>query len=155
MLAQTFEDFEIIVSDNASTDGTAAIVERYAERDSRVRLLRQPQNVGAARNYNYTVELAKGEYFKWAAHDDLCAPTFLERCVGVLDSRPEVATCYTRTQYVDGERKPLHTSNGGSSRRIPIRPNACATSSRRRSRVTTCFNRCSDCSGSMRYATRR
>jgi len=114
LLGQTFTDFEIIVSDNASTDATAEIVESYAGRDSRIRYVRQPENLGAARNYNCTVELARGEYFKWAAHDDLCAPTFLERCVEVLDQHPEVATCYARTRYIDADGNPLHTSNGGS-----------------------------------------
>ena len=81
ILAQTFEDFELIISDNASTDRTADICEQYASQDGRVLYLRQPANLGAQPNYNLLVGQARGRYFKWAAHDDMLAPTFLERCV--------------------------------------------------------------------------
>ncbi len=101
LLAQTFTDFEIIISDNASTDGTEAICRRYAAQDSRIRYHRNPANLGAARNYNQTLSLARGEYFKWAAHDDTCAPQFLERCVWVLDRSPSVSLAYARVTNID------------------------------------------------------
>ncbi|MGB4857637.1 MAG: glycosyltransferase family 2 protein [Candidatus Dechloromonas phosphoritropha] len=101
LLAQTYADFEIIISDNASTDGTSIICEDFARRDRRVRYYRQIKNVGAARNFNKTFELARGEYFKWHAHDDECAPTMLERCVARLDNNPEAVLCFTRTQFID------------------------------------------------------
>lgn len=76
VLAQTFRDFELIISDNASTDATEAICREYAARDPRIHYSRNGENLGAARNSNRTVELATGQYFKWAHHDDLCAPEF-------------------------------------------------------------------------------
>lgn len=109
LLAQTYSDFEIIISDNASTDGTATICEHFVKRDHRVRYLRQNENVGAARNFNKTFELARGEYFKWHAHDDTCAPTMLERCVARLDLSPEAVLCFTKTQFIDANGQ-LHGS---------------------------------------------
>ena len=88
VLAQTFEDFELIVCDNASTDASGAIAQTYVERDSRVRYFRNASNLGAARNFNRTFELSRGEYFKWLAADDLIAPTYLERCLAALGPRP-------------------------------------------------------------------
>ena len=85
LLNQTFEDFEIIISDNASTDQTQQICRYYADLDPRIRYYRCKENLGAAWNYNRVFELSYGEYFKWAAHDDYCAPSFFERCVEALD----------------------------------------------------------------------
>jgi len=107
LLAQTFVDFEIIISDNCSTDQTEEICQQYAIQDSRVRYVRAEKNWGAAWNHNRTVELAIGEYFKWQTYDDLCAPTFLEKCVTVLDQHPEVVLCYPQFVRVDAERNPL------------------------------------------------
>src|SRR6267143_929234 len=80
ILNQTLQDWELIICDNASTDGTQAICEDYAARDARLRYLRNPSNIGAANNYRRVVELAQGRYFKWIASDDYCAPEFLDRC---------------------------------------------------------------------------
>ena len=107
LLAQTFEDFEIIISDNASTDRTAGICQEYAARDPRIRYVRNTENIGAARNYNHTFELARAPLFKWAAHDDFCKPTFLERCVAVLDREPEVVVAYTKTIYLNAQKQIL------------------------------------------------
>lgn len=101
LLSQTYTDFELIICDNASTDQTESIYRRYAAADERIRCRRNPENIGAAANYNLCVELARGEYFKWAAHDDLLAPTYLERCVEVLDEKPEVVLCYTRARAIN------------------------------------------------------
>ncbi len=100
-LQQTFGDFELIISDNASTDQTREICESYARKDRRIRYYRNPQNLGAAKNYNRVFELSKGKYFKWAAHDDYCAPTYLEKCVQVLEANPEVVICHTKTVYIN------------------------------------------------------
>jgi glycosyltransferase involved in cell wall biosynthesis len=94
LLVQTFKDFELIISDNGSKDGTQAICREYAARDSRIHYYREEINRGAGWNYNRVVEFARGHYFKWAAHDDLCAPTYLERCVDVLDREPGVVLVY-------------------------------------------------------------
>lgn len=107
LLTQTLQDIELIISDNASTDGTQGICAAFAARDPRVRYIRQPRNMGAARNWNIVVEEARGEYFKWASANDYCAPTMLERCVATLDAEPDVVICYGRTMLLDDESQPL------------------------------------------------
>lgn len=101
ILAQTFTDFELIISDNCSTDATEDICRRYAEKDDRIRYYRQAKNLGAAPNYNFTFEKARGHYFKWSAHDDVMLPEWLERCVDVLDRNPDVELAYSRTLRID------------------------------------------------------
>lgn len=103
LLAQTLTSFELVVSDNASTDGTAEIVQDFARRDARVRLDRLPQNVGANLNYSRVAQAPRAEYFKWASSNDWCAPTFLESCVAVLDSRPDVAVAAPRTRTFESD----------------------------------------------------
>lgn len=107
LLAQTFTDFELIISDNASTDGTEAICRDRAARDARIRYHRHAVNRGAMHNFNHVVELARGEYFKWAAHDDLHEPAFLERCVEALDRHPDSVLAFTQLVDIDdnGARK--------------------------------------------------
>lgn len=107
LLSQTFTDFELIISDNASTDGTEEIAKACVARDSRVRYYRNEANLGASRNFNRVFELASGKYFKWASHDDLCAREYLERCVEALDRDPGVVLCYTRSQAIDEHGKVL------------------------------------------------
>ncbi len=101
LLAQTFEDLEIIISDNASTDQTESICRFYTEKDSRIRYVKNQRNMGAAYNYNHTFELSSGKYFKWAAADDLCAPNYIEKCVASLERRSEVVLCYSRATLID------------------------------------------------------
>lgn len=103
ILAQTYEDFEVIVSDNASTDRTPEICEQYASQDGRVLYMRQPANLGAQPNYNLLVGQARGRYFKWAAHDDVLAPTFLQACVDVLDTHPRVTLAHPRSEVIDAK----------------------------------------------------
>ena len=101
ILAQTHQEFELIISDNASTDGTEGICRAYAARDCRIRYCRHAHNRGASWNYNRVFELSAGQYFKWAAHDDLYTPDFLARCVAVLDGDPSVVVCYSKTKFID------------------------------------------------------
>lgn len=103
LLGQTFEDFELIISDNASSDGTADICRGYARQDSRVRYVRQPGNIGLAPNHNFTLDQARGEYFKWGAHDDLYARDLIKLCVEALDARPEVVLVHSWTARIDGD----------------------------------------------------
>ena len=100
ILAQSYTDFELIISDNASTDRTEAICREHAAADQRIRYYRAEHNLGAAVNFNRTFELASGEYFKWAAHDDMLAPRYLEACVAALDAHPEAVLCQTLVQQV-------------------------------------------------------
>ena len=101
LLAQTYTDFELTISDNASTDNTEEICRDYAARDNRIRYVRQPVNLGAAPNHNYLVQVARGRLFKWAAHDDLFAPKLVERCIEALDSQPELILAHAYMGNVD------------------------------------------------------
>ena len=102
-LDQTFTDFELVITDNCSTDGTEQICREFAARDERVRYLRNDENVGAAGNFQKAFHHSTGEYFRWAAHDDHIAPTYLERCVAVLDRHPDAAVVFPgMSVYRDG-----------------------------------------------------
>jgi glycosyltransferase involved in cell wall biosynthesis len=103
LLGQDFHDFELVISDNASTDETEVICRDYASRDPRIRYHRNERNIGAVGNFNRTLELSSGEYFRWAAHDDWCAPEFLSRCVEVLDDDPSTVLCFTAMAVADAE----------------------------------------------------
>ncbi len=98
LLSQSFRDFELIVSDNASTDETWSIIQEYADRDSRVVGLRQPHNIGANGNYTAVFCASKGRYFKWASSNDWCAPDFLASCVDYLEANPDVVMVAPRTR---------------------------------------------------------
>lgn len=101
LLAQSFHDFELVISDNASTDRTEEICRAYAARDPRVRYFRNQENVGGSKNFSRVFELARAPYFKWAAHDDLCGPGFLEKCLEVLEAHPAVVVCYPGIRFID------------------------------------------------------
>ncbi len=102
LLGQDYENFELIISDNASTDGTSDICRSYAEQDSRIRYFRQPHNIGAAPNHNFVFDQSRGELFKWASSDDLYARDLLQRCVNALDEYPDVVLAHSWTGAVDG-----------------------------------------------------
>ena len=107
MLRQTFEDFEIVISDNASTDSTREICSAYCKKDDRIRYSRNDTNIGSARNYNKVFALSRGSYFAWAAHDDLYGNRYLESCVEVLDNDPSVSLCYSVPEIIDAFGKPI------------------------------------------------
>ena len=118
VLAQTVRDYELIISDNASTDRTAEICREYAARDPRIRYYRNANNMGAAFNYNRVFQLSRGEYFKWLADDDLCAPTFLERCLEMLEQRPDAILAYPKCQWID-ENGGLFEDGAAAARSTP------------------------------------
>jgi glycosyltransferase involved in cell wall biosynthesis len=101
ILSQTFPDFELIISDNASTDRTQQICQEYKSKDDRIRYYRNEKNLGAPRNYNRVFELSLGEYFKWAAYDDVIAPDFLKKCVEVLEKHPSYVLCHSKIGVID------------------------------------------------------
>lgn len=107
ILAQTYSDFELVIADNASTDGTEDLCRAYAVKDRRVKYHRNPKNIGATQNWYKVFELSSGEYFASAAHDDLYAPDYMEKCIAVLDQDPSIAVCYTRTRIIDEKGCPL------------------------------------------------
>jgi glycosyltransferase involved in cell wall biosynthesis len=102
LLGQSYEDFELVISDNASTDDTASICRGYEKLDSRIRYYRQPRNVGLAPNHNFVVEQARGELFKWASNDDVYGRDLLKRCVDALDEYPQVVLAHCWTAMIDG-----------------------------------------------------
>jgi len=101
LLGQTFRDYELIISDNASDDATQQICESCAALDSRVRYYRNQTNMGAGWNIRRVLSLATGEYFKWAACDDLLHPEFLSRCVAALERDPGYVIAHSRTRIID------------------------------------------------------
>jgi glycosyltransferase involved in cell wall biosynthesis len=101
LLGQSYEDFELIISDNASTDGTGDICRRYQKRDSRVRYIRQQRNIGRVPNHNFLVHQARGQLFKWTACDDLYARDLLKRCVEALDESPQVVLAHSWSAIID------------------------------------------------------
>ncbi len=111
LLAQDFGDFELIVSDNASTDATEDICRRFAAADNRIRYHRNDTNLGAAWNFNSLFKLARGKYFKWAAHDDVCEPEFIRKCVRVLEQDSSVVLCYPRTRIIGTRGQVLQDYN--------------------------------------------
>ncbi len=102
ILAQTYREFTLVVSDNASTDATPQIVKDLAVGDDRITYVRHPENLGAAPNYNaaYTAS-APSEFFCWIAHDDVPHPDFFKKCVAALDDHPSAVVAYSGTQIID------------------------------------------------------
>ncbi len=96
ILSQTFSDFELIISDNASTDSTADICKEYALKDNRISYIRQENNIGSFNNFKFVLDKANNEYFVFASVDDLWKPTFLEKNVKVLDSNDNVVGSISR-----------------------------------------------------------
>lgn len=101
ILAQTFTDFELIISDNASTDGTRALSEDYAKRDPRVRYHRNDVNIGATQNWYLAHKLSTARYFASVAHDDVYEPEYMRACIDVLDSDPAIVVCHSKTVTID------------------------------------------------------
>jgi len=114
ILAQTYQDFELIISDNASTDSTPQICRSYVLKDNRVHYYRNKRNLGVAKNFNRVFELSSGEYFKWAAYDDMLAPEFLSKCVSLLDEDPTVVLCQTNIYLIDKDGRRIGNINPGT-----------------------------------------
>ena len=113
LLAQSYADFELLISDNASTDATESICRAYAARDPRIRFFRSEVDLGLAGNYNLLFKQARGKYFKWAAADDLHEPDYLKRCVEVLDRDPSAVLAYGKSRFIDENGKPVAEDDPG------------------------------------------
>jgi glycosyltransferase involved in cell wall biosynthesis len=103
LLAQTYRDFVLVISDNASTDRTAEICRSYAEADRRVQYFRNDTNIGNPRNFNRVCSLVTTKYLKWSTSDDLWAPDFLERALEIMERDPTVAVCHPQAYLVDAD----------------------------------------------------
>jgi glycosyltransferase involved in cell wall biosynthesis len=103
LLAQTYSDFVLVISDNASTDGTAQICQDYAAADPRIEYSRNETNIGNPRNFNKVFEMTKTRYLKWSTADDYWGSSFLERALEVMESDPTIALCYPQAVIVDAD----------------------------------------------------
>lgn len=104
---QSYQGLHILVSDNASTDGTAEIVLEKARSDQRIELIRQNTNLGPVGNFRFLAEVATTPFFAWRAHDDLSDPHFFEVLRDGLHATPEAAICApcTLTRRNKGDRR--------------------------------------------------
>jgi glycosyltransferase involved in cell wall biosynthesis len=116
LLAQSYRNVRLVISDNGSTDRTPEIARTFAERDSRVRLLRTEHNRGSTWNFNRLLELGiNHQYFMWAAHDDSWAPSYVSACLSALDAHPRVALCGTRARFVNSAGVPTGEEDEGTT----------------------------------------
>jgi glycosyltransferase involved in cell wall biosynthesis len=122
ILDQTYEDFELIISDNASTDATEEICRNFAARDSRVVYYRQARNLGCALNSNFVFGKASGEFFKWISHDDLHAPQFVQRCVETLDRDQGAIVCCPRGILIDETGAEIKMRRNAAGRNVYTTP---------------------------------
>ena len=101
VLAQTFDDFELIICDNSPDDVTGGVCMEYVDRDARVSYYHNEVNIGAYPNFWRTFHIARGEYLKWVADDDVLDSTYLAKCVTIMDDDPTVALCYSQVTVID------------------------------------------------------
>jgi glycosyltransferase involved in cell wall biosynthesis len=99
LLNQTFSDFEIVISDNCSSDSTEDICRAFASRDSRIRYTRQVRNIGAHANFLFVLEQARTDFFMWAAHDDLFEANWIDRLLPIASKSKCIA--FGRVQTVN------------------------------------------------------
>lgn len=111
ILAQDYTKFELIISDNTSTDETQKICKAYADRDSRIAYHRSERNMGYVWNFNRVLQISRGKYFMWAAHDDFRASSYISKCVAQMESNEKAVLCQSYTiAYIEGIRSPLFRS---------------------------------------------
>lgn len=122
VLAQTFRDLELVISDDASTDQSAGIAERYAKQDARIRFFPNSENLGLGRNYNRALSFARGTYFMWLAQDDIILPEYIEKCVAMLESSSDIMLTNSSVLIQHGDQRhvyaglALHTCERPSER---------------------------------------
>lgn len=114
LLAQTYPNFEILISDNASTDRTGDVCRELASRDSRIRYHRNAENIGAAMNFDKVMQLAKGRFFLWAGGHDLWDKELLARSVAVLERRPEAVVAGAECVWLDASGAKMTRRSGFS-----------------------------------------
>ena len=98
-LKQTYQNIEIIVSDNCSTDDTEMVVQEFS--NSRIRYFKHAQNIGANNNFNFCVEQARGHYFLLLHDDDLIDPDFVDVCMTAVNDDTDVGVILTGTRVID------------------------------------------------------
>ena len=107
LLSQTYRDFVLLISDNASTDSTSQICQRYVQLDSRVKYHRNSTNIGLYGNFNFLLRSVRTRYVKLASADDFWAPTMLDDALAVMERDPSLALCYPKAILVDQDGKEI------------------------------------------------
>ena len=107
ILSQTYSNFELIISDNASTDKTSEICEEYKKKDPRIRYFHHPKNRGPTWNFNFVLKEAKSKYFMWAAADDIRHPEFIEKNIQVLQTHENVICSMSKAEFYELEDESL------------------------------------------------
>lgn len=113
VLDQDYPNLELVISDNGSTDGTIAIIERYTANDARVRLHKHPKNIGQNPNFNFVLSLAKGKYFRWIGMDDWVEPSYASRCVEMMEADPDAIGVTTNQMYIDDDGNEFYAEFNG------------------------------------------
>lgn len=108
ILQQTDRNFELIICDNASTDNTQKLCEKYVSNDKRIKYLRNETNIGGRRNFNKVFRLSDSKYFRWQAADDFIAPTLHQECLSTLDNDDSVVLCFGNSNMVDSDSRKLY-----------------------------------------------
>jgi len=119
VLSQSYQNIEVIVCDNCSTDDTQEVCKRWALKDNRIKLHRQETNVGAVSNFNTIPALANGTFFMWLADDDRISSNFVTECISILSSSPETTIVSGQAVFIcsDGTQRPTRTFKNKSSSR--------------------------------------
>lgn len=112
-LAQDYSNFELVIVDNASTDGTAEICRAYSGKDERIRLIENPQNIGTYRNHKLVFEMSRGKYFTWAGGHDYVHPSFISKTIQVLNANANIVMCTTRSEFRDENNACWRVTKGG------------------------------------------
>lgn len=115
--AQDYPNLEIVLSDNASTDGTLALCERHAAADPRIRVERTAANRGATANFRHALDVARGRYFMWAAGHDLWTPGLVSECVALLEAHPQACLAFPCSRWIDGDGRALPRQSGWTDTR--------------------------------------
>jgi len=101
LVAQDYPNIEIIISDNASSDNTGEICQKFVEHYSHIKYHRFDKNYGSITNFLYTAENSYGKYFMFAAGHDLWHPSFISKAVRIMENDDEIALCYARATRID------------------------------------------------------
>ena len=107
VLNQEFTDFQLVIFDNASTDNTIDICEQYVAQDRRIRVVKNPVNIGVSDNFKKAFEESNSPYFVWISGHDLWHPQFLAKCVDGLENNPSVVLYYPRSTWIDDTDRDL------------------------------------------------
>lgn len=119
LLVQNYENFELTISDNASTDHTEEICRSYLAKDHRIRYFQNPENIGILGNWRRVLELASGEYFMWAPYDDRWSFNYIQTLLGCLLAHPTAVLAAGKTLYIDADGNPQNTDPDDAPGRYP------------------------------------